>query len=38
MGDELGKRYTESTNGGDSVTLRIHPRKVMEFDPMASAG
>lgn len=38
LGDELGKRYTESTNGGDSVTLRIHPRKVMEFDPMASAG
>lgn len=38
LGDELGKRYTESTNGGDSVTLRIRPRKVMEFDPMASAG
>jgi PPOX class probable F420-dependent enzyme len=38
LGEELGKRYTESTNGGDSVTLRIRPRKVMEFDPMANAG
>ena len=36
LGEDLGKRYTESTNGEDSVTLRIVPRKVMEFDPMAA--
>lgn len=34
LGEELGKRYTEMTQGNDSVTLRIRPRKVMEFDPM----
>ena len=34
LGDDLGKRYTDSTNSADSVTLRIRPRKVMEYDPM----
>lgn len=38
LGEDLGKRYVESTGGEDSVTLRIVPRKVMEFDPMASRG
>ena len=33
LGKDLGKRYTDSTKSGDSVTLRIRPRKVMEYDP-----
>lgn len=37
LGEDLGKRYTESTSGEDSVTLRIRPRKVMEFNPMPVA-
>jgi PPOX class probable F420-dependent enzyme len=37
LGEDLGKRYVESTDN-DDVSLRIRPRKVMEFDPMASAG
>lgn len=35
LGEDLGKRYVEMTKGQESVTLRIVPRKVMEFDPMA---
>jgi PPOX class probable F420-dependent enzyme len=33
LGEDLGKRYVESTDN-DDVSLRIRPRKVMEFDPM----
>ncbi|HVP04353.1 MAG TPA: PPOX class F420-dependent oxidoreductase [Dehalococcoidia bacterium] len=38
LGEDLGKRYVEMTKGESSVTLRIVPRKVMEFDPMAARG
>jgi PPOX class probable F420-dependent enzyme len=33
LGEDLGKRYAEMTASDASVTLRIRPRKVMEFDP-----
>ena len=33
LGEDLGKRYVESTAAQEDVTLRIRPRKVIEFDP-----
>ena len=34
LGADLGRRYTEMTKGEESVTLRIRPRKEIEYDPM----
>lgn len=31
LGEELGRKYIERTSGEDSVTLRVHPRKVVEY-------
>jgi len=35
LGDELGQRYVERTAGSDSITLRLTPRKVVEFEGRA---
>ena len=35
LGEEIGKRYVEMTTGDDSVSLRLRPRKVMEFNGRA---
>ena len=35
LGEEIGKRYIGTTAGNDSVTLRLEPRKVMEFNGRA---
>ena len=35
LGEELGRRYIEMTRGEDSISLRIQPRKVIEFDGRA---
>jgi len=35
LGEEIGKRYVEMTAGDDSVSLRLKPRKVMEFNGRA---
>jgi PPOX class probable F420-dependent enzyme len=35
LGPELGKRYVEVTKGQDSVTIRLTPRKVIEFSGRA---
>jgi PPOX class probable F420-dependent enzyme len=32
LGEERGRRYVERTSGEDSVTLRITPRKVREYN------
>ncbi len=35
LGDEMGRRYVESTDGGSSVTIRLKPEKVIEFNGRA---
>ena len=35
LGEELGKRYVERTAGGESVTIRLRPRKVIEYEGRA---
>ena len=35
LGEELGRRYVEGTPGEDSVTIRLHPRKIVEFNGRA---
>lgn|SRR5574341_390656 len=35
LGEDLGRRYIERTAGEDSVTIRIHPRKIIEFQGRA---
>jgi PPOX class probable F420-dependent enzyme len=35
LGEELGKRYVERTAGSDSITIRLRPRKVIEFEGRA---
>lgn len=34
LGADLGQRYAEMTKSEESVTLRIVPRKEIEYDPM----
>jgi PPOX class probable F420-dependent enzyme len=34
LGADLGQRYAEMTKGEESVTLRIRPRKMIDYDPM----
>jgi uncharacterized protein len=35
LGEELGQRYVERTAGSDSITIRLRPRKVIEFEGRA---
>jgi PPOX class probable F420-dependent enzyme len=35
LGEELGRRYVERTAGEDSVTIRLRPRRVIEFNGRA---
>ncbi len=35
IGDDLAQRYIEMTKGEDSITFRIRPRKVVEFNGRA---
>jgi PPOX class probable F420-dependent enzyme len=35
LGEDLGRRYVESTPGEDSITIRLRPRKVIEFNGRA---
>lgn len=38
IGDDLARRYIEMTRDEDSVTLKIRPRKVVEFNGRAGRG
>ena len=35
LGEEMGRAYLKSTEGGSSVTIRLRPDKVMEFNGRA---
>lgn len=35
LGPELGERYLQSTQGGNSVSLRLKPRKIIVFEGRA---
>ncbi len=35
LGDEVGRRYIASTQGEDSITIRLKPRKIIEFQGRA---
>jgi PPOX class probable F420-dependent enzyme len=35
LGEEMGRRYVERTAGGDSVTIRLRPRKVIAYEGRA---
>ena len=35
LGEELGKRYVARTEGGDSITIRLKPRKTVVFEGRA---
>ena len=35
LGEQIGRRYVESTPGEDAVTIRLRPRKVIEFNGRA---
>ena len=35
LGEETGRRYVERTVGEDSVTIRLRPRKIIEFNGRA---
>jgi PPOX class probable F420-dependent enzyme len=35
LGEEMGRRYVERTAGSDSITMRLKPRKVVEFEGRA---
>jgi PPOX class probable F420-dependent enzyme len=35
IGDERGRRYVERTAGGQSVTLRLRPTKIIEYNGRA---
>jgi PPOX class probable F420-dependent enzyme len=35
LGEDLGRRYIERTTGEDAVTIRLRPRKVVEFNGRA---
>ena len=35
LGDELAKAYLSRTAGGDSVSIRLRPRKIIEFRGVA---
>jgi PPOX class probable F420-dependent enzyme len=35
LGEDVGRRYVERTAGSDSVSIRIRPRKVIDFEGRA---
>ncbi len=35
LGEETGRRYVERTSGEDAVTIRLRPRKIIEFNGRA---
>lgn len=35
LGEELGRRYVDSTSDENSLTIRLKPRKFIEYDPRA---
>jgi PPOX class probable F420-dependent enzyme len=35
LGEEIGRRYVEFTSGEDAVTIRLRPRKIIEFNGRA---
>jgi PPOX class probable F420-dependent enzyme len=35
LGEDLGRRYVERTTSEDAVTIRLRPRKVIEFNGRA---
>ena len=35
LGEEIGRGYVAQTAGEDSITIRLRPRKVIEFDAAA---
>ena len=35
LGEEMGRAYLKSTEGGSSVTIRLKPEKVIEFNGQA---
>jgi PPOX class probable F420-dependent enzyme len=35
LGEELGRRYVASVDAGDSVSIRIRPRRVVEYSGRA---
>lgn len=35
LGDELGRGYIARTQGEDSITIRLRPRKIIEFEGRA---
>ena len=35
LGEELGRRYVDRTTGEDAVTIRLRPRKIIEFNGRA---
>ena len=35
LGEEMGRAYLKSTEGGSSVTIRLRPEKVIEFNGRA---
>ena len=35
LGEEIGRAYLKSTEGGSSVTIRLRPDKVIEFNGRA---
>lgn len=35
LGEELGRRYVESTSDENSLTIRLKPRKLVEFEGRA---
>ncbi len=38
LGEEMGNAYLARTEGGDSVTIRLRPEKVIEFNGQAGRG
>jgi nitroimidazol reductase NimA-like FMN-containing flavoprotein (pyridoxamine 5'-phosphate oxidase superfamily) len=37
LGEELGKRYVERTTGQDAITIRLKPRRLIEYHGRAGA-
>ncbi len=37
LGEEMGRAYLKSTEGGSSVTIRLKPEKVIEFNGRAGS-
>ncbi len=37
LGEEVGRRYVERTTGEDSITVRVRPRRVVEYHGRAGS-